>query len=469
MAEIFYYDIGDYLSREEKLKIISDFKDISHLPFVKITPNEHGDWISKRNDKFSTWIALEPEKKFDEKTQSFFTTYAIGVATNRDSWVYNFSQKNLSENMKRMIDFYNEQREIYQNQTEKNVEDVVLNDTTKINWTRGIKNLVKRNLKIKFDKNKLIDGTYRPFVKQKFCNIDEIIEMPGLSKKLFPTPNHKNLLICTQSISGKNEYMPLITNTISDLHFNGDTQCFPLYYYEEIAVKHDGFANDLFADSSAISGTAGGTQYVRHDGISDFILKQAQTKHGGKVTKEDIFYYVYGILHSKSYRHTFAADLKKTLPRLPLVSDYQKFWAFVKAGRDLSRLHLEYETVPHLADAQIDGTEKNNFTVSQMKFSKIGKEKDKSTILFNGDITIKNIPPKVYEYTVNGKSAVEWIMERYAVTTDAKSGITNDPNDWAAEHQKPRYILDLLLSVMNVSVQTVDIVNGLPEVDWEKE
>lgn len=465
MAEIFYYDIGDYLSREEKLKIISDFKDISHLPFVKITPNEHGDWISKRNDKFSTWIALAGEKKEDEKSQSFFTIYSLGCATNRDSWVYNFSQKKLKQNVVKTISHYNSEANlIYENKKTEPEKD-----SLKGNWTRDWLNALKQKRTFNEQECFYTMSSYRPFVKQNFYFDDDLIQERYKQPKLFPTPNHKNLLICTQSISGKNEYIPLITNTISDLHFNGDTQCFPLYYYEEIAVKHDGFANDLFADSSAISGTAGGTQYVRHDGISDFILKQAQTKHGGKVTKEDIFYYVYGILHSKSYRNTFAADLKKTLPCLPLVSDYQKFWAFVKAGRDLSRLHLEYETVPHLADAQIDGTEKNNFTVTQMKFSKIGKEKDKSTILFNGDITIKNIPPKVYEYTVNGKSAVEWIMERYAVTTDAKSGITNDPNDWAAEHQKPRYILDLLLSVMNVSVQTVDIVNGLPEVDWEKE
>lgn len=229
-------------------------------------------------------------------------------------------------------------------------------------------------------------------------------------------------------------------------------------------------------------------------------MERAQSKYGNKVQREDIFYYVYGILHSKSYRETFAADLKKMLLRIPLVSDYQKFWAFSKAGRELANLHLNYEQIEAYPGVTVESLENKGYTVSaskdissdellvaengtgaeishsndeyeyyavqQMKFPKKGQ---KDTILYNHWHTIKNIPEKAYEYVVNGKSAIEWIMERYAITTDKKSGITNDPNDWSKEHKKPRYIFDLLLSIINMSVQTVDIVNGLPEVDWDKE
>ena len=279
-------------------------------------------------------------------------------------------------------------------------------------------------------------------------------------------------------------YTQLITNCIADLHFNGDTQCFPLYWYETIEPEQ----NSLFGDDA---------QIVRHEAVSDFILERAQSKYGNKVQKEDIFYYVYGILHSKSYRETFSADLKKMLPRIPLISDYEKFWAFSKAGRKLAELHLDYEQVAAYPGLTIESLENKEYTfagskdtpgselfvaekakpgasnseyeyyeVQQMKFPKKGQ---KDTIIYNHYHTVKNIPEKAYEYVVNGKSAIEWIMERYAVTTDKKSGITNNPNDWSREHEKPRYILDLLLSIINVSVKTVDIVDTLPDVDWEKE
>jgi predicted helicase len=203
--------------------------------------------------------------------------------------------------------------------------------------------------------------------------------------------------------------------------------------------------------------------YIRHDAVSGFILEQAQTRYGPRVTKEDIFYYVYGILHSPEYRNTFANDLKKMLPLLPLVEKPADFWAFSEAGRKLAELHLNYEEQEKPPEVGVTGLEHKNFTVTKMSFPAKGQ---KDTILYNADITISNIPTKAYEYVVNGKSAIEWVMERYAVTTHKESGIKNDPNDWAAEHNNPRYILDLLLSVITVSLKTIDIENGLSKVEW---
>ena len=358
-------------------------------------------------------------------------------------------------------------------------------DFSKGNWTRDWLNALKRHKTFAEQEKFYTKAIYRPFCKQHYYFDDDLTQERYKQPKLFPTPNHKNLVICTQSIAGKQEFNPLITDCIPDLHFNGDTQCFPLYWYEIIEPKQ----HSLFDD---------GTKIVRHEAISDFILNRAQQKYGNNVQREDIFYYVYGILHSKSYRETFSADLKKMLPRIPLVSDYQKFWAFSESGRKLADLHLNYEEVERYPDVQLDslnyaqyGSRKQNvyddgliaaepspqvlsesenaydyYAVEQMKFPKKG---EKGTIVYNHWHTIKNIPEKAYEYVVNGKPAIEWIMERYAVTTDKKSGIKNDPNDWSREHNKPRYIFDLLLSVINVSVQTVDLVNELPEVDWDKE
>ena len=488
-AEIYYYDIGDYLNREQKLDIIIKFKSMENLPFTQLTPNEHGDWISQRNDQFSAWIPIEADKKFDSTSQSFFTTYAIGVATNRDSWVYNYSRAALKENMQQMIAYYNEQRNIFAEKTKLNkdlkVDDIVENDASKINWTRGIKKLLELNVKIELKDSDLITGIYRPFIEQNFYFSNSVIEMPGLSKKLFPTPHHKNLVICVTGIGSTKEATTLMTDRIPSLDYVEKSQCFPLYWYETIEPKQ----HSLFDD---------GAKIVRHEAISDFILNRAQQKYGNKVEREDIFYYVYGILHSKSYRETFSADLKKMLPRIPLISDYEKFWAFSEAGRQLADLHVNYEDVERYPKIEVSslnyaqyGSKKQSvydndliaaepspqilsdsenaydyYAVEQMKFPKKG---EKGTILYNHWHTIKNIPEKAYEYVVNGKSAIEWIMERYAVTTDKKSGITNNPNDWSREHKKPRAIFDLLLSIINVSVQTVDIVNGLPEVDWDKE
>lgn len=474
-AEIYYYDIGDYLSREEKFKIIEDFGSMEKLPFTRITPNEHGDWISKRNDRFGTWIAIEPEKKFDTKAQSFFTVNSRGFETARDFWVYTSSKENLERN----ISICSEE---YKKNLGKKPEELNY-DSSKISWSSSLISDVKncRPLSEYTVKNAL----YRPFFKQNVYFGESFIHRMGQMKEFFPTAESKNLLIGVNGIGSSKEFCALITDTLPDLEYVSKSQCFPLYWYETIEPEQ----NSLFGDDDA--------QIVKHEAISDFILERAQSKYGNKVQREDIFYYVYGILHSKSYRETFEADLKKMLPRIPLVSDYEKFWAFSKAGRELANLHLNYETVAPLPEVTVESLSEGIYEISQPKFipdnelmvaegspasskkddynyyaveqMKFPKKGQKDTIIYNHYHTIKNIPEKAYEYVVNGKSAIEWIMERYAVTTDKKSGITNNPNDWSREHNKPRYILDLLLSVINVSVQTVDIVNGLPEVDWDKE
>ena len=245
-----------------------------------------------------------------------------------------------------------------------------------------------------------------------------------------------------------------MTNMVPSLDTLEKSQCFPLYYYEPAPTAQ--------ADMFAAPAGAGG--YVRRDGVSDWILTQARLKYGADVSKEDIFYYVYGFLHSPDYRTTYANDLKKMLPRLPLVEAATDFWAFNHAGRHLADVHVGYEQVPAHPQVQVSGAERGFFAVEKMRFP--AKDR-KDTIIYNSAITISNIPAAAYAYVVNGKSAIEWVMERYAVTTHKESGIVNDPNDWAAEVSNPRYILDLLLSVIHVSTQTVAIVAGLPPVVGE--
>jgi len=496
-AEIFYKDIGDYHSREEKLKIVKEARSIMNpeLGMTQIKPNEHGDWISMRNSMFDEFIPLESEKKFDNKSKTFFTTYAIGVSTNRDAWVYNFSEDELKNNMKRMIAFYNEQRKLVEKERKKNpelnFEDYLDTNPQKMSWTVNLKKDIENNIAHKFNENVLITGLYRPFVQMNLFFDPDFIERPGIWSQLIPTDDGDNLIICISCVGTNNGLSVLICDKIPNLHFAGDTQCFPLYWYE----KKEKVQGSLFEKNAG--------EYIRHDAISDFILEQAKTRYGPKVIKEDIFYYVYGILHSPDYRKTFSNDLKKMLPRLPLVEKVADFWAFSKSGRSLADIHLNYEEQEPPKEVLINGkpimgnggwwigdgvsglgnrrhssdndflsptpnpyslSSSNPYSLEKMSFPSKGK---KDTIIYNSYLTISNIPEKAYEYIVNGKSAIEWVMERYQITTHKESGIKNDPNDWAKEHENPQYILDLLLSVITVSVKTVEIVEGLPKVEWE--
>lgn len=460
-ATIHYHDIGDYLDREQKLKIVKNFKTFvnEQMALTSLQPNEHGDWLSMRNSAFDDFIPIEPEKKFNLKSQSLFIVNVVGIATGRDAWVLNFSKERLVNYLSGMANFFNEQSEAFAKakltNNELKAENFIDSNETKISWTVNLKKDVARNVRHSVDGSKIVTCLYRPFTKHNLYYDKSFIERPGIWQQIFPTPTHKNLVISCINVGSSKEFSAIISDTYSEYQLVFANQSFPLYYYEENKLQQKGLFD---GDESQ--------KYVRRDAISDFILERAKQQYGKTVTKEDIFYYVYGFLHSKEYRETFANDLKKMLPRLPLVENVKDFWAFSKAGRQLAELHLNYETVAPYPDVTVNGDNGKGYSVEKMRFP---KKDQKDTIHYNGKITITNIPAKAYEYVVNGKSAIEWIMERYAVTTHKESGITNDPNDWAKEVGNPRYILDLLLSIINVSVQTVDIVNALPKVDFGTE
>lgn len=456
-AQIHYHDIGDYLTKEEKLNIIRKAHSVSNgaINWKDILPNEQGDWLGHRSSLFQELIPLEADKKFSPNTNSFFVTYSLGTATSRDSWVYNFSKINLKSNVQSLIDFYNKQKEDYINAKRMDssivFNEFVSNDSTKISWNDSLRELCKKNIAVHMDNGAFRIGMYRPFIKNNLYFDRALIQRPYQQPKLFPNSFLENYVIC---VSAKyTDGTVSISKYLPDLHLNGDTQAFPLYYYEE-----------QMKSAPSLFDTDNESDFVRRDGISEFILNRAKSQYGKNVTKEDIFYYVYGLLHSQDYRHTFSNDLKKILPRLPLLDDVKQFWQFSKAGRKLAELHLEYESVPPFQGVKITGTEYAYFTVDKMRFPSKGQ---KDTIIYNSKIIVSNIPAIAYEYVVNGKSAIEWIMERYQVTVHKESGIKNDPNDWANEVGNPKYILDLLLSIINVSMQTVEIVEGLPKLTFE--
>jgi len=480
-ATIHYHDIGDYLTREQKLKMVRGFSSISRIEWQTIKPNEKNDWINLRDGIFESEIPIFPNKKFNLRDNSFFSTYSLGVATHRDVWVYNFSSKNLEGNLTNMIETYHNQINSREEFKLKGIlgEWKEETDVSKIVWGTALRKERDRSNIIDLDFKFIQEALYRPYCCQHLYYDDIIVDVMYMTKRLFPTKQHNNLAVCVNGIGGTKDFSCIITNKVPDLQLIFNGQCFPLYWYEENKNKQ----RSLFDEES-------NDDYIRRDGITDWILKEVRTRYGAKnITKEMIFYYVYGLLHSKDYRERFAADLKKSLPRIPIVDSLDDFMEFYKAGKELADLHLNYETVAPYPDVIVHGDRQVPLTVKRdpatggyiqapaddgaydyfrvidkMRFK---SKDDKSVIIYNGNITIENIPQKAYDYIVNGKSAIEWIVERYAVTQDKKSLIKNDANDWAREHHKPRYILDLLLSVINVSVQTVDIVNNLPKLKFD--
>ncbi len=458
-AEIHYRDIGDYLTREEKLAKIGKLASVSNseIRWETLEPNEHGDWITLRNDAFQSFIPIATETQFDTKTESIFVLHSPGSQSNRDPWVYNSSRAELLRNIERTISSYNELVSKYVAIRETNpnatVDSVIERDEQRIKWTPSLLLQLERQNNVAFQPESVRVGLYRPYFKQQLYLGEKLIHRPAKSETFFPPGDFHNRVICISGVGDTKSFSTLVADVTPDVQLQSNGQCFPLYYYEETKK-----ANPTLFDRN------GQPEYIRRDGISDFILGRAREQYGNKVTKEDIFYYVYGFLHSPEYREKFANDLKKMLPRLPLVDRAEDFWAFSRAGRKLADLHINYESVPPHPELEVTGVDSGNFRVGKMRFP---DKKQKDTISFNSSITVKNIPQKAYDYVVNGKSAIEWIMDRYQVKQDKPSGIINDPNDWSEEVGNPRYILDLLLSIVNVSTQTVDIVGSLPKLEFE--
>ena len=451
-ADIYYREMDDYMTREQKLAAVSDMKSVLGKGFTQkvLHPNEAGDWMNLRSDVFGDFIALGNKGDKDEKGngETFFVPYySNGLKTQRDVWCYDFSKKNLAKRIKDCIAYYNEQVKRFSDGKISEVEF----DSQKFSWTRAPLKDVTRGRSYSYGEGRLDIALYRPFCRENLYFSKQLNEMPYQIPKLFPTPEYYNLVICMNG-KGEREFSCIISDCIPDVQLQFNGQCFPLYWYE----KHDAMMETLFEGVSE-------DRWERHSGITDYILQKARTQYEKEtITREDIFYYVYGFLHSEAYRKEFAADLKKMLPRISLVDELKDFVSFSKAGRDLAALHLAYENQKPPAGVTVT-EKKKDYRVTKMRFP---DKNDKSTISYNAYITISGIPQEAYEYVVNGKSAIEWIMERYQVKTDKDSGITNDPNDWAAEHKKPRYILDLLLSVITVSTESMKIIRSLPDVKF---
>ncbi len=442
---IFYYEVEDYLKREAKLNLLAGFENLDLVPFKKITPNNKGDWINQRNDDFDKLIPLKRDKK--RQNDSIFDINSGGVATNRDPWVYNFSPNILTQSVQTCIDTYNADlkrfnavfREAFKQRTKgvtksgdryKHLNDKeITTDKTKIAWVQNLKTQLIKGKKLDdFSQEKISVSLYRPFNKQYFYYERELAWSFYNMKKIFPDKSAQNVVINTTI----RNFSTLVSDAIPDTHFIGDTQAYPLYYYDDLGNRHyaiSGYALNLFR---------------RHYGDN-------------LIAEEEIFYYIYAIFHHKGYLEKYKNSLAKEAPCVALSEDFKELSVL---GKELAKLHLNYESGEMHTSVKYT-TLMNAGMEGYYDVDKMTKKGD--SIIYNQNIAITKIPKKAFDYVVNGRSAIDWVIERYQKTMDKESLIENNPNDYAGG----KYVFELLCRVITLSEKSVDLIEKISEKRFE--
>lgn len=428
--ELHYYDIGDYLSQKEKLAIISGFGDVSQLDWQEIIPDENNDWLNQRDPNYQKYASLAGD------STSVFNNNSMGILTSRDAWVYGYSKEKVAQNTERLVQNYNNELKRLKNIPVNDRKDLLNRKSDYINWSRKLERFAVNDIELEYHQSHLKLSLYRPFTKKWVYHDKALNEEARLYYNKF---GQHNLVINTTGRGATRDFSPLVVDCIPSNDFMEKGQGFMRYdneVDETSLFQNNDNMNQAFADKLGLS-------------------------------LDDTFSYVYGLLNSREYQEKYANDLKKDLARIPIVKNKEKY---VEIGQKLMDLHLNYEDAPVYDGIETTTLVNPSYKVTKMRFAKKRDEKGKSvndlsTIIFNSDITISNIPEKAYEYVVNGRSAIEWIIDQYQVKTDKKSGITDDPNDYSDDE---KYIFKLLLRIINVSVQTVDLINSLPELEIDE-
>ncbi len=459
-GQIHFHDIGDYLDQKEKLSIVREFGSISGISkvngWVPIIPNQHHDWIGQRGQDFEKFLPISAKGGIEA---GLFETHSAGLKTNRDVWVYDSSKRQLEARTQASIRFFNHQVDLRQVNPNYSIDT----EPTKFKWCQATIGSVEKGRKIEFHEQVIQQAMYRPFLRNWVYKHKSLNWSSYLMPRFFPEASTNNLAICASGPGGRGNFSALMTNAVPSIHFSDvdGVQCYPLRLFSDTPEVAE---TDLFAS------TAPSKEGL--DGITDAGLNHFRDAYPGEtITKEDLFYYVYGLLHSEDYRTKYADNLSKELPRIPRVKTAADFWAFCRAGRELGDLHVNYETVEPYPVTIKQGDLSLATITDPVKFWRVekmtfGKGKDRSVIHYNPNITLIDVPLDAYDYVVNGKPAIDWVMERQAVKVDKDSGIVNDANDYANETVgDPRYPFDLLCRVITVSLETMKIVRALPPLD----
>ncbi|MGO1866332.1 MAG: DEAD/DEAH box helicase [Corynebacterium variabile] len=485
---VHYRDVGDYLTAEEKLDQVSRASIADGGNWNIINPNPYGDWLSQRSDEFSTFPAIGDKKK--PQAARVFDVYSGGLKTNRDVWVYNYNSTYLAENVRKMLDTYNlvraELKEWIEPEGKRSPGkkvDLFLSlhvkylDPNLISWNSGLKVMASRNSEIDFSSASVTWSAYRPFSKRNVYFNSQLNERTYRLPIIFPTPNHHNIGIELTSAASHYSFTPFSTNMLPDLHLLDTGQFFPRFWWEPVATNSgelDLQVDEVSSGEDSIYGRIGEIVegYRRIDNITDEITADYRNNLGADVSRDDIFHYVYGILHDPEYRETYAADLRKMLPHIETPTDRERFDHVVRVGQQLLDLHVNYEDAdPYPLEVEVKKTvtpsDRETWRVEKMKWAKVRDQgtgkmtEDRSRIIYNRKVTITGIPLAADDYMLGSRSALAWIIDQYQVKTDKASGIVNDPNAWADQEGNPRYIVELIQKVTTVSVETMRLVGLL--------
>ena len=486
-AEIFYVEAEDYSTRQEKLDQITAYRSIEGISgvdaFRPVTPNQHGDWISTRDEHFATFQEIGNKSlKGKESTPAVFRQFSRGLETSRDAWCYNFSHRHVTQNMNRMIRAYNEQ-------LAAGNQDF---DEQKIKWSSSLEASFRRGTLATFNASAVQLSIYRPFSRM-WVYFDAMLNHRTYQlPQLFPTSNHPNVAL-GPSGERRRDFSVGLTCELPDLEMVSKAQWFPLYTWEPLTPT-SGSEPDLFADlATASESTSDGAAtassldfsrpigdqipvildgYRRVDNVTDATLASYREHYGdAAITKEDIFFYVYTLLHHPEYRERYEDDLKKMLPHIPRAAG---FHTYASVGRELADLHVNYERVEPYPSVQEEATlhapadpwERYRIGERKMRFPKLGRrDKDFTRLEYNDYVTLTGIPAQAQGYSISGRSPLEWIIDRYYVKTDKASGIVNDPNDFLREQGRPDAVVDLIKRLVTVSMRTQELLATLPKLE----
>ena len=430
-----YNDETAAVNKARTFAFLDENQHIGNVEWQELTPDKRHTWLTADlHTDFDTFIPMGnkvAKSTRDDIKDTIFKTYSVGVLTARDAWAYNFNRDALADNMQAMIEFYNSEASKWERRVERtqNVDAFVSTDSTKIKWTDRLKMELAKGGLVAFAPERIRNSFYRPFTKSNLYFDKLINQRTYVFPSIFPTPETEldNRVIWLK-VGQQWPMFALMVDKIPEALPQGASQCFPFYTYDEDGTN-------------------------RRENITDWVLTQFQKHYAdGTITKWDIFHYTYGLLHHPEYRERYQENLKRDLPHIPFAED---FWAFTKAGARLANLHVTYESQPEydkLEPIETPGMQVN-LHVERMKFSK-----DKTQLRYNDFLMLEGIPPEVFEYRLGNRSALEWVVDQYRVKVDKRSGIKNDPN----REEDAEYILRLIGQVITVSLETVDIVNGLP-------
>ncbi len=433
-AEIYYFTLTDEMPRIDKLEWFKN-NPFQKIEFDKIIPDDKGNWINLTDNDFESLMPVcDKEVKANKSQQAIFRLFSLGVVTARDEWVYDDNKENLIKKVEFLIDIYNQDVEKHHGKSKEDIRNSV---DYSIKWTRAVKNDLEKGVKYKLIDTLIIDSLYRPFIKKKLYFSKQLNEMQYQLSSIFGIKN-KNIVICINV--GSKDFNILSSSFLPDYHFNGDSNCLPLYIYDKEGNRHDNITDWALNEFKS-----------HYAARTSSPLRTASPENPPEITKLDIFHYVYAVLHNPAYREKYELNLKREFPRIPY---YENFAQWAEWGKQLMELHLNYESIAQFP------LERHDIEQAKIPKAKLKADKEKGLIILDDNTHLSGVPLQAWEYKLGNRSALEWILDQYKEKKPKDPTIAEKFNHYKFADYKEQ-VIELLSRVCTVSVETVKIVDLL--------